>query len=67
MRLGHEALDRGAHRLRAEEQRFGLAARMQQTVGEDVAALGIGAKLDLVDGEKRRRRSSGIASTVQTK
>ncbi len=53
MRLGHETLDRGPHRLGAEEQRFLFAARVEQTVGEDMAALGIGAELDLVDGEKR--------------
>ena len=45
-----------------------LAARVQQAVGEDVAALGIGAQLDLVDREEADgSRSSGIASTVATK
>jgi hypothetical protein len=53
MRLGHEALDRSAHRLRAEEQRLLVAAGVEQPVGEDMPALGIAAKLDLVDGEKR--------------
>ena len=28
------------------------AARVQQPMGEDVAALGVGAELDLVDGEE---------------
>ena len=28
------------------------AARVQQAVGEDVAALGVGAELDLVDGQE---------------
>ena len=41
-----------AHGLRAEQQRLGAAARMQQPVGEDVTALGIGGELDLVDGEE---------------
>ena len=31
-----------------------------------MAALEIGAELDLVDGEKATSRSCGIASTVQT-
>ena len=29
-----------------------VAARVQQAMGEDVAALGVGAELDFVDGEK---------------
>ena len=33
--------------------RLVVAAGMQQPVGEDVAALGIGAELDFVDGEER--------------
>ena len=36
----------------AEQQRLLAPARMQQAVGEDVAALGIGGELDLVDGEE---------------
>ena len=40
---------------------------MQQAVGEDVAALGVGAELDLVDRQELDLRDSGIASTVQTK
>jgi hypothetical protein len=39
---------------------------MQQPVGEDMPALGVGAKLDLVDGQEIRAIASGIASTVQT-
>ena len=38
-----------AHGVAAQEHGFFLAARMQQPVGEDMAALGIGAELDLVD------------------
>ncbi len=49
---GNEIGDRLAHRLRAEQQRLGAAARVQQAVGEDVAALGIAGQLDLVDGEE---------------
>ncbi len=49
---GNEIRNRVAHGLRAEQKRLGAAARMQQAIGEDVAALGIAGKLDLVDGEK---------------
>ncbi len=49
---GHEVGNRLPHGARAEQQRLLLAARMQQAVGEDVAALGVGGKLDLVDGEE---------------
>ena len=37
---------------RAEQQRLLTPAHMQQPVGEDVAALGIGGELHLVDGEE---------------
>ena len=54
-------------RVGAQEHGLFLAARVQQPVGEDMAALGIGAELDLVDDEEGDARiSSGIASTVQT-
>ena len=51
-------------RLRAQEQRLFQAARIQQPVGEDMAALGIGAKLDLVhhqagDGNLQRHGLDG--------
>ena len=36
----------------AEQQRLGAAARVQQAIGEDVAALGIGGELDFVDREE---------------
>ena len=49
---GDEIADGLAHGLRAEQQRLRAAARVQQAVGEDVAALGIGGELDLVDGEE---------------
>ena len=48
----NEIGDRFAHGLGAEQQRLGAAARVEQAIGEDVAALGIGAELDLVDGEE---------------
>ena len=47
-----EARDAGAHGLGAEEQRLLLAAGVEQPVGEDVAAVGVAAELDLVDGEE---------------
>ena len=50
--MRHEALDRAAHRLRAHEQGFFFAARVQQAIGKDMATLGIGAKLDFIDSEK---------------
>ena len=49
---GNEIGDRLAHGLGAEQQRLLPAAHMQQAVGEDMAALGIGGELHLVDGEK---------------
>ena len=39
---------------------------VQQAIGEDVAALGVGGELDLVDGEEIDSTSRGIASTVHT-
>lgn len=45
----HETLDQAAHRIGAEKHRFFLAAREEQPVGEDMAALRIGAELDFVD------------------
>ena len=49
---GNEIADGLAHGLRAEQQRLLLAAHVQQAVGEDVAALGVGGELHLVDGEE---------------
>ena len=43
-----------AHRIGAEEHGLLFAARMQQPVGENMAAFGIGAKLDFVDRQERR-------------
>ena len=49
--LGHEIGDGAAHGGRAEKFRLEAAARVQQAIGEHMPALGIGAKLDFVDGE----------------
>ncbi len=51
-RLGHQDAEQRTDRVGAEEHRLVAAARMQQAGGEDMAALGIGAELDLVDGEE---------------
>ncbi len=50
---GQELRDDAAHGRRAEEQRLLAAAKMQDAVGEDVAALEVAGKLDLVDREER--------------
>ena len=57
--MRHEALDRAAHRLRAHEQGFFFATRIQQPIGENMAALGIGAELDFIDGEKGHAEIDG--------
>ena len=44
----HQRLDR----VGAEKHRLGQTARVQQAGGKDMAALGVSAKLDLVDGEE---------------
>ena len=49
---GIRSADGLAHGLGAEQQRLLLPARVQQAVGEDVAALGVGRQLHLVDGEE---------------
>ncbi len=52
LRLGHEPPQQRADRVGAEQHGLGQAARVQQPVGEDMAALGVAAELDLVDGEE---------------
>ena len=47
-----EAADKGNDGRRAEQHRLRAPARVQQAMGEDVAALGIGAELDFVDREE---------------
>ena len=54
LRAWHQRGDAAAHGLGAEEQRLLQAAGVQQPVGEDVAAVGVAAELDLVDGEEVR-------------
>ena len=50
--LGTELTDQRSDGRRAHQHRFGRSARVQEPVGEHVAAFRVGAKLDLVDGEK---------------
>ena len=52
MGAGQELLDQRAHGAGTEHHGLHLAAPVQQTVGEDVAAVEVGAELDLVDGEE---------------
>ena len=54
--LRHQALQQRADRLGAQEHGLDQAAGVQQPVGEDVAAVGVGAELDLV-----HRQEFGIA------
>src|SRR3546814_4746036 len=54
-RLGHQLLEHRTDGLGAQEHGLGDAAGVQQAVGEDVSALGVGAELDLVDGEEGDR------------
>ena len=50
--LGTEPPDQRGDGRRAHQHRLGRPPRIQEPMGEYVAALRIGAKLDLVDGEK---------------
>ena len=65
MRAGGAAHHR-PHGLRAEHQRLLAAAAVEHAVGEDVAALEVGAELYLVDGQEGDVESRGMASTVET-
>ena len=49
---GQQPLDHRPHGGGAEHQRLLAAAPVEHAVGEDVAALEIGAELDLVDGDE---------------
>ena len=49
---GQELADRVAHGGGAEQQRLVHAPRMEQAVGEDMAALAVGGELNLVDGDE---------------
>ncbi len=53
--LGHQHLEQRPDGVGAQEHGLVDAAGVQQTVGEDVAALAIGAELDLVDREEADR------------
>ncbi len=53
MRAGQKPLHHRPHRGGAEHQRLLAAAAVEHAVGEDMAALEIGAELHLVDGEER--------------
>ena len=50
-----------------EQHGLVLAAGVEQAVGEDMAALGIGAICTSSTARNATARSSGIDSTVQTK
>ena len=50
--LGQQRADHRLQALRAEDHRLLAAARVQHPVGEDMAALGIGAELRLVDRDE---------------
>ena len=52
--LRHQPLQQRADRLGAEEHGLHQAAGVQQPIGEDVATVGVGAELDLVDREELR-------------
>ena len=52
LHAGDQMGDGRAHRVAAQQQRLVQAAHLQQAVGEDMAAFGIGAKLDFVDGDE---------------
>ncbi len=54
--LRHQAMQQRADRLGAQEHGLDQAAGVQQPVGEDVAAIGVGAELDLV-----HRQELGVA------
>ena len=53
MRARQQPLDHRPHGRGAEHQRLLAAAPVEHAVGEDMAALEIGAELDLVDGDER--------------
>ena len=51
--LGHQRLQHGFQAVGAEDHRLLAAAGTQQPIGEDMAALGIGAQLRLVQADER--------------
>ncbi len=48
----HQRGNRRPHGVRAEKKRLVLAARVQKPIGKDVSALGVGTKLNLIDGQE---------------
>ncbi len=50
---GKKLLDDAAHRRRAEKQRLLAAAKIENAVGEDVAAFEVAGDLHLVDRDER--------------
>ena len=50
--MRHQTRNRAAHRFRPQKQRLVQATCAQKAVGEDMAPVGIGAKLDLVDSHE---------------
>ncbi len=59
LRLGQEPPDQGRHGRGAQEHGLELAARVQQPLGEHMAALGVGAQLDLVHRQELHRQRQG--------
>ncbi len=52
IRARYQFADRVAHRLSAEKQRFAHTARVEETIGENVTAIGVGRELNFVDRQK---------------
>ena len=52
LRVGNEAPEQGADGRRAKQHGLDPAPRVEKPIGKDVAALAVGGKLDLVDGDK---------------
>ncbi len=59
MGLWHQCGDGPAHGFRAQKQRLEAPARLEQPVGKDMATLGVGAKLNFVDGQKVTAQTVG--------
>ena len=54
LRLRDQAFEQRTDGLRAQEHRLHHPARAKQTLGKHMAAVGIGAELDLIDGNELR-------------
>ena len=66
MGAGQQPLDHRPHGLRAEHERLLAAAAVQHAVGEDMAALEVGAELHLVDRQEGDVEIARHRSTVAT-